>query len=211
MSRSGLAIFATIFVTLCAFVPVVTASQLLVENLSLPVYPNHYVGFNNVVIEAIGFTTSSQGATLTEATAEIGAFGGTTFFAQIWSTNVDRPGFLLASLNEATVQQTGQQLIDFSSNGISLQPHTSYWLVVGTNGYGANWTVNLNSGQVSPMGWTIDARTQSNDGGLTWLGPRTDAPLRFSLSGVPEPSTVILLLSGLVLGGRAIKSSRFKS
>ena len=131
MCRRHLAIAFTMVVVLFAVVPSGQASQLLVGNLSLPVDPIHFIGFNNVYIEAIGFTTSSYGATLTVATVEVGAYPGTILFGQLWSSSNGRPGSVFATLSDATVHQFGQGPLDFVTPGVELQPLTSYWLVVG--------------------------------------------------------------------------------
>ena len=176
-------------------------AALLVGNLDADADPIHFVGFGNATVEAVAFTTSTTEATLTKATADLIASEGTTFFAQVWLSSGGVPGSVYASLTNVTLQSGGRFLVDFSTSGILLQAQTSYWLVVGTTSGGANWSVNQTNDQSSPLGWTIDSRTQSNDGALTWLRSRTDSPLRVSLSGVPEPSTVVLTLIALLIGG----------
>jgi hypothetical protein len=172
------------------------------------------VGFNDTVIAAVSFSTGQVGATLDNAVADLSSNPGTTVFAQIHSDNNNSPGALFADLGSVTFTQATEELAVFNAaSPTTLAAGEKFWLVLSTNDTsGANWLVPSGVNFVSPIGWTIDSRTQSNDGGGSWLPPNTSEFVLFALNGaaaVPEPSSLVLLFSGLGLAG-AVSWSRVR-
>ncbi len=170
------------------------------------------VGFNDTVIAALSFSTSQIGATLDNAQAVFSANSGTTVFAQLQIDSNNMPGAVVGDLGSVTFTQSTAELATFNATSmLTLGPDEKYWLVLRTNNFdGANWIVASGLNSDGPLGWTIDSRTQSNDGGGTWLTPRTDAFMLFALNGVaegsvPEPSSSVLLCLGIGLAGAVFR------
>jgi hypothetical protein len=178
------------------------ADSVLLSNLAES--PVAAVGFNNTVLAAISFSTAQVSATLDDVQAQLASNPGTTVFAQIRVDSNNSPGDLVTLLTTVTFTQATSELATFDATSpLTLDAGAKYWLVLGTtDSSGANWSVASDTNYVSSIGWTINSRTQSNDGGNTWLNPFTDTFVLFGLNGtVPEPSSLVLLLSGLGLAG----------
>ncbi|ODT98576.1 MAG: hypothetical protein ABS79_05650 [Planctomycetes bacterium SCN 63-9] len=95
-----------------------------------------------------------------------------------------------------TFAQTGDLLATFrASSPVALDAGTRYWIVLSQSGDGVNWSVTSSQNYVSPIGWSIGPRTQSNDNGNTWLAPITGSSPLFAVNApaaVPEPSSLIM-------------------
>jgi len=124
------------------------------------------------------FKTNNQAWTLTSATL---AFAGasTTYgnlFVKVYnnSSTTNWPGSSLGTLSGSDNPASAGQYT-YTSNGISLDPDTTYWLVAGVTPGGGfyNWYYDNANSNNSTGVWSIPStRTYagSYDGGSTWSG-----------------------------------------
>jgi hypothetical protein len=75
-----------VLIALLALPATLEGGQILLSNLSQPP-ANLYLGFTNAIIEAVSFSTSQTGSLLLNASIDISASSGTTFFAQLGQRN----------------------------------------------------------------------------------------------------------------------------
>jgi len=149
------------------------------------------------------FTTGSSGATLQELTF-IGGSGFLTTNIEYLSVKLYAGnGTLLGAFtNPANVAGPfSNQTITFSGN-FSLNSNSTYSIGItvdsGADSYGAgylNYTSSLN--QSGLAGWEIGNRFATWEAGRTTAPEYTTGALSMSLSGVPEPSCISLLVLGL--------------
>lgn len=172
-------------------------------------------------IFATKFTTGSGPITVTGASAVLensGApdrFGAATYEATIWSDHSSglfpQPSGLVGTFdtNPSLPEGASFTTIGFTSTGIVLDPNTSYWLGIrAISGGKFGWSYTGSDTETAEAGWSIDNSLTANsaDTGAGWSNTSTafgNSVGRFSISGVPEPTSLALLgLGGLLVTRR---------
>ena len=168
---------------------------------------------------SVSFVTNAQAWTLTSATLFLGSPSNTSgnLFVNVYSNATDRPGSSLGTLSGSDNPASAGQYT-YTSNGISLDPSTTYWLVAGvSSGIGYyRWLYTHSS--TSTGVWSIPSTNtyaRSTDAGSTW-GSANNYPYLFSIeatatapSSVPEidPNSLGSVLA-LVLGSLGLLERR---
>jgi len=174
---------------------------------------------------ASSFVTNSQAWTLTSATLSFGSAQNTSgnLFVNLYSNATNSPGSSLGTLSGSENPASAGQYT-YTSNGISLDPSTTYWLVAGvSSGDGAYpW---LFAGSIASTGvWSIPSTNTyaynetgvgttgyrpteglGTSGSSTWSShPGTPQLFSIEATAVPEPSTYAMALAGLACGGYSV-------
>jgi hypothetical protein len=170
-------------------------------------------------LRAQSFVTNDQAWTLTSATLSLGSPTNTSgnLFVNLYSNATNSPGSSLGTLSGPDNPAAAGQYT-YTSNGISLDPSTTYWLVAGVSSgsgfYGWRYTGPTTSTGVWSIP-SINTYARSTDAGSTW-GSSDGYPYLFSIeatatapSSVPEidPNSLGSVLA-LVLGSLGLLERR---
>jgi hypothetical protein len=156
-------------------------------------YPVGNVGGRNFAV-ADEFTPSATG-NLRSITLALGHLtGGTTVTVSVDADNGGTPGTTLESLTANVSAPFGSNTVTLDSlSEPLLQGGTAYWLVVSSNSGGFGFNLN-DIGDIGPHGTSVN-------GGPFSVSDDTHGAFSVSASSVtsvPEPSTLVLLGSGVV-------------
>ena len=169
---------------------------------------------------ASSFVTNSQAWTLTSATLSFGSAQNTSgnLFVNLYSNATNLPGSSLGTLSGSGNPASAGQYT-YTSNGISLDPSTTYWLVAGVSSGNGNYHWRWTDSVASTGVWSIPSTNTvagSGNGGSTWVGAGDGEPYLFSIeatasapSAVPEidPNSLGSVLA-LVLGSLGLLERR---
>jgi hypothetical protein len=141
---------------------------------------------------ALSFTTAAEPATLDSITVRVQphltSFGsGQTFAVSLWSDAAGHPDSPLESY-PAQFTQLSSALLTYTSPGLPLDPHTTYWVVydAALPGVGGSWSGTTSFTETSDYGWTI--------GNVLLLGGPNSAWVRFDPSEITQMSINATLL-----------------
>jgi hypothetical protein len=138
---------------------------------------------------AQAFSTSATEAEITQVSLDLEAATASDIEVLIYSDNSGQPGNSIGQPLYSANQPIVSPLV-IAGLSINLTPSTDYWIVTSRAG-----------GATAFWGYTDDVQFvnayTSNSGG-TWTTVSTDA-LRMSVTAVPEPATMPLLVSGLAI------------
>ena len=209
--------FKTLSVGLIAFACLVVPAraEVVLSNLT---EPGLFASFNGDWY-ASSFMTNNQAWTLTSATLAFGPATDTSgnLFVNLYSNATNSPGSSLGTLSGSD-NPASAGLYTYTSNGISLDPSTTYWLVAGVSSGNGNYTWGYSNTYASTGVWSIPSTNtfaQSSNGGLSW-SVSSITPQRFSIeatatapSAVPEidPNSLGSVLA-LVLGSLGLLERR---
>jgi hypothetical protein len=170
---------------------------------------------------ATGFTTGTNPGFLdlksvklslmsTSATSNpvIRIFSGTTGLLTSGSSG-PIPGSLLATLSGPQIPISEfSQNFTFTGN-VSLQPSTSYWVVLSASGADSyQWEfANDSPTALNDSGYSFVAGRRSTNNGASWNNNATAATGMIEVQAVPEPSTIMLAGIG-VAGALVVDRSR---
>lgn len=131
----------------------------------------------------------------------------------VYSDSGGNPGSLLASFNLVTIPSQALTVTITSTTFVLLEANTSYWFALTgpvATGVLPNWqkgtAAPIATGFATPLGY----RTSTNDA-ATWSVSTINNQLRvnanpdFAISDVPEPSTLVLSATGLLLAGYFVR------
>jgi hypothetical protein len=156
---------------------------------------------------ASDFRTGPDATIITGATLKLSNPDGIphTFTASIWSDNAGLPGTMLAVFNPILLP-SGTSPGDFAttpSGSLNLSPTTTYWQVLQVNEdklfvIDPEWkfTQSQAAGAGSAFA-TLPSTTPkvSTNGGASWQDLAA-GNFQFAITGVPEPTAALLLLTG---------------
>lgn len=150
--------------------------------------------FGNELI-ATSFTTGSVPAHLTSVSVNLANEQrmSQTYSAAIWSDSAGLPGAILETLPPQDVLGSLYQDVTFASTGLDLEPNTTYWFAVSSNG-GSDAKTALPHTETSAYGWSIGVNNAlAANPPETWIYERTFPPLRMQVDVVfiPEPASCV--------------------
>ena len=168
---------------------------------------------------ASSFVTDNQAWTLTSATLPFGPAANTSgnLFVDLYSNATNSPGSSLGTLSGSDNPASAGPYT-YTSNGISLDPSTTYWLVAGVSSGNGAYTWGYSNTYASTGVWSMPSTNTyatSSNGGLSW-SVQSLTPQRFSIeatatapSSVPEidPNSLGSVLA-LVLGSLGLLERR---
>jgi PEP-CTERM motif len=142
----------------------------------------------------------------------VGCPAADTFTVALTADNADAPGAAIESFlfSGTTLSALGINNAPIMATSVlkpTLTAGTRYWITVSSSlTYALAWNNNTTSS-------TVD-QAVSSDGGASWFSPSGMTPSAFQVNSAataPEPSTVLLLSGGLLLGflrNRLVRSHR---
>ena len=171
-------------------------------------------------ITSLGLLLAQDSTQPTSGTYNVSIYTNDFFSGQVPGTFVANVGTgdasLLPALTTPTFPPTFPATTMFNGLSISLDPSTSYMVVVNPNNLGANWMYwyrALNGYQnygnpESPQyaGDSYSPTTATYQFG-TWNGGN-QSPFYMQINAVPEPSTYAMALAGLACGGFSVLRRR---
>jgi len=134
-----------------------------------------------------------------------------TIEALLYNNNGGQPGQIaetlignptVNSIWDGSLDTTTFEDITVLSNGITLSPNTTYWLVAtATSGAGV-WASTNTTNSMSPGLWSITGEhSVSFDSGGIWSAGTPGYPNQFNIDAiiVPEPTTFLLFSLGMIM------------
>jgi hypothetical protein len=185
-SLASALVCAVMFAALASGAPIVIVSNLGETPAGIDVG-----GLN---VGAQSFTTGGTAVILQDVVLDLLGSGGAVDVS-LFSDNSGLPGSSLLSLGALT--PTGSGFGDYTATGTyALAAASTYWVVVdylGAPSWG--WTAST---AYTGTG-TLDALTNSYDGGTIWNPPYPDNPylLEVNATATPEPSGLVLISIGI--------------
>ena len=191
-----------------------TTSRASVSNLGSPISggasPSFTTSGSNTLSTdySTSFTTGSSDTLLDDITINLGtSVTGTGFTAALYSNNLGLPGSLLLTLN-GNATPTGGGMFTYTGS-YTLTATTTYWAVfnVPHSGPDASFIINTvgTPNQTGDVGWTLGDNSYAQYGFNGSLGAWTvgfgPARMAVNTSAVPEPSTLLMAITGLFFAG----------
>jgi hypothetical protein len=151
--------------------------------------------------EAVGLTTSTSPQSFVSLVGEFaGGVTGGVLEGGIYSDSSSYPGTSLAVFNNVTIPAGNYGLYTLTlESPFTLQPSTSYWFVLHDSSPFDWWRDSTGTYGITPTaspGYTYNGFLSSSNSGTSWSADAMQ--LTVEISTVPEPSTIILLGTGLL-------------
>lgn len=148
------------------------------------------------------FTTGTgAGFHLDHVTLGFGSGTGPMNFSVTLRANTggNLPGEVLATLSGPTTVSSG--LLNYSAEGVTLDPETMYWVTWGFTSGTGNFLTNTGSG-VTEGAWTLYNRYAVSFNDTTWFESSQGYYMQFAVAAtaIPEPSTYAALAGLAALG-----------
>jgi hypothetical protein len=152
---------------------------------------------------AQAFTTDGGSYTLLSIDLVLGELiDAPTVVAQLHASGPSDVGAVLTTFNVPSIPTTSPSVLTLTPlSAITLAPNTTYWVVMGGLGQGSfGWSYAEGNNSIGPG--SFGAYGYSGDAGLIWENFGVENPYKMEIEvaaihGVPEPASVLLLLSGL--------------
>lgn len=152
------------------------------------------------------FTTGNLASILSSITIDVenGVPDGDNYLLALWSDAGGHPGSILESYAPQTLSDVPPVVIPltFTSAGLSLDPHTTYWVVVNPEPSPGYWASTEATGETSDDGWTIG--NTSLYGSSPWTERLNDPHgpvvglMSVEVTFVPEPTSLGILGMSLI-------------
>lgn len=169
-------------------------------------------GFTSTGWCTSSFITDGASYVLNSATMRVSSQSvPVTIEALLYDDNAGQPGQIVETLVgnptvnsiwDGSLDEVNFEDITVLSNGITMAPNTTYWLVAtATSGAGV-WASTNTTNSMSPGLWSITGEhSVSFDSGGTWSTGTPGYPNQFSIDAtiVPEPTTFLLFSLGMIM------------
>ena len=189
-----LASFAALFAA-----PWVCTAAVLVSNIEQPTRSTTEI--SSTLWAAQAFSTDPSSYRLDSIDLVLGNRVGLSPVVAELRSDVSGPGVLLATFTLASLSAGSPVVVTLSPDSlVNLAPASTYWVVMGLGGTGAfGWSYAEGNASVGPG--SLGAYAYSVDAGAAWGSVGTDNPyhLRVEVTPIPEPTSALLVLAGLVV------------
>ena len=173
-------------------------AAVLVSNIDVPI--RGVTILSQDLWAAQAFNTNGAAYKLDSIEVLLGSLvGRPALVAELHANAGGIPGSLLASIPLAGIGAGAPGSITLAGGSWGLSANTAYWLVLGATGSGSfGWAYAEGNAQMGPG--SLGGYSYSSNAGVNWGAVGTDNPynLRVRVSAVPEVSTSVLLLVGLL-------------
>lgn len=202
------------FAALLLLAAVASRADVLIDNLGEPIRNPANIG-NDFWSTQSFITAGGTEVQLDAVTLRLGVLlGNPAIVAELRSDSAGGPGNLITTFGMPALDPgpTRNETLGVPS-GVTLQPATTYWLVLGVNGAGGlDWSYA--AGNAASGSGSFGEYAYSLTQGASWIGFGTEDPYmaRIEVSAVPEPSPTLLAAFGLAvlgwLSGRRLTRGR---
>ena len=173
-------------------------ADVLVSNIDVPISAVTVVSQD--LWAAQSFSTDGSAYKLNSIEVLLGAINGNpALVAELHADAAGTPGSILASIPLAGIGAGAPSNVKLAGSSLELSANTPYWLVLGATGNGSfGWAYALGNVQTGPG--SLGGYAYSPNAGAAWDPFASYDPynLRVNVSAVPEVSTSVLLLMGLL-------------
>lgn len=193
----GVVIAGAILATFC--IPSHSLAAVLIDNLAEPLRGDtNFPTYSRWAAQS--FVTDGSSYTLTSIETPLGIFSGSpTIVAELRADSGSQPtGTTLTTFTLGSVPSGTPSVVTLTpDSSVSLDPTTTYWLVIGLSGTGSfGWSYAQGNNFIGPGSFA--SYGYSNDG-VNWFDFGSDSPYKMRVnvsatSSVPEPNSSLALL-----------------
>ncbi len=175
------------------------ADVIIFDNLNTP-SPDSFLDVKFTQWDAQSFIVGNTALPLSLAELNMHATdtGGGNFFLRLYdNTGANLPGSVLETL-AGTADPFNAGIYSYTGSTL-LTANATYWIVAGVSAGSANYKWNFELPSMVEEGSTVGSTFSFNQG-ATWVTPASPL-LTFNMrvSGVPEPSTLVLIANGVAI------------
>lgn len=159
-------------------------------------------GFTEIISSdtwvASRFRTDTLSTTLSTATLLLANDGGGAMSLYLYSDDAGTPATQLGLLTSPASYSSVLSNTEFGGSGLLLSANSIYWLVASAAGGDFEWAYTYDLTGSGPG--FLPAWAFTDDAGTTWFAAE-DSPMQMRIetqSAVPEPASIILMLTGLM-------------